>query len=805
MDGERKGDTDEGKDGKKGGRAKGSSVLVPPPPAPVKQVVPPPQASGGGWSPGSGRKVDLDTQDGDDRKTRDKVREKRDNWKESWKDRWRKPEKVDENSRDTFNDVSGPSQVLSGGDLMNLLKADRPAQAVSARRYTREELMCIGQLPMSKVKPPTLDAMIDKGNPSSTLLLMKTKADKASRRRGDGDEDDGDDDDGAGRRERRSNRDRGARKGESEEEDENDGWADRRGRRGHRVDRDARWGGGWNQDEWTNMHQEFMGKGDPQHPSAGSWQRADPAPQWDMPATTGAEGSLWEFTLGDIRKAEKSIAGGMSMKDYKASLRSAGDLVPERKSSDPFQDSGDGNFFVEEDEEDVSRASRGFGKWFGAGRAAEAAAAAAAAAGTVGVEATSPSAQPAAQPVQKAAPKAAAAAPASPACASRAAAAPAAPVAPGIVSGRATSSTAPVSPGRQASDSAHRSTEAEATSSASAAAAAQQQRQQESRDSHEPGRVLPEAGATAGSNSAGRSILSMLARPADGASSSASASQDASNSGQGKLSVADLFQIAKGQQLPPIPPVNSAPPRNTGGAAQDLPENMAQTEALKMASQLMWAAAAKASERPAPAGSRYPGFQQPGAPPYNAVHSAGRGQMGRGHDASWEAYAQAAMSMGRGAYPNSAPSSGYPHYPGARGHGYGSQYGAYGAHDDFSAQMMGERAGDGNNDAAAVMVAAAQAKAQQAHAAQVAAARAKAQQAHAAQAILRHGASEFGGVAHLSGAAAAAEGARSPFQASPGLAAPRASMGLGSSAGPATGPDSGAVEAVEDDAGCSQS
>lgn len=730
MDEERKGDTDEGKDGKKGGRAKGSSVLVPPPPAPVKQVVPPPQASGGGWSPGSGR------------------------------------------------------------------KADRPAQAVSARRYTREELMSIGQLPMSKVKPPTLHPMIDQGNPSSTLVLMKTKADKASRRRGDGDEDDGDDDDAGGRRERRGNRDRGARKGESEEEDENDGWADRRGRRGHRADRDARWGGGWNQDEWSNMHQEFMGKDDPQHPSAGSWQKANPPTQWDMPDAAGAEGSLREFTLGDIRKAEKSIAGGMSMKDYKASMRSAGDLVPERKSSDPFQDSGDGNFFVEEDEEDVSRASRGFGKWFGAGRAAEAAAAAAgasAAVGTVGVEATSPFDV---QPVQKAAAAAAAAAPVptfssvpaavSPACASRAAAAPAAPMAPGIVSGRATSSTAPVSPGRQAPEPAHRSTEV-------------------SQDSHEPGRALPEAGATAGSNSAGRSILSMLSRPADGASQSASASQDASNSGQSKLSVADLFQIAKGQQLPPIPPMNSAPPRNTGGAAQDLPENMAQTEALKMATQLMWAAAAKASERPAPAGSRYPGFQQPGVPPYNAgVHSAGTGQMRRGHDASWEAYAQAAMSMGRGAYPDSAPSSGYPHYPGARGNGYGSQYGAYGAHDDFSAQMMGERAGDGNNDAAAVAqaVAAAQVKAQQA---QVAAARANAQQAHAAQAKLRHGASsEFGGAAQLSGAAAA-EGARSPFQASPGLAAPRASMGLGSSAGPVTGADSGAVEAVEDDAGCSQS
>eukprot|EP00931_Biecheleriopsis_adriatica_P064398 TRINITY_DN39189_c0_g1_i1.p1 TRINITY_DN39189_c0_g1~~TRINITY_DN39189_c0_g1_i1.p1 ORF type:complete len:791 (+),score=206.61 TRINITY_DN39189_c0_g1_i1:123-2495(+) len=790
MDGERK-DKDrreseeelarkgQGKDGKKGGgkgldRPKGgnSALVPPPPPAPSK----PGSLAPSSWPQGPSSKAAVDVDVDGAGKGRDKARGK-DSWKEPWKERRRKQDKDEDGNNG--GDHLANSQVLNGGALLAMLQANPSG----ARRYTREDLLSIGQLPASNVKPANLHAMIDKDNASSTLCL-RSKGDKASRRRGDGDEDDYDED-GSNRRERRS-KDRGGRRGASDEEDDEivDDRGDWHGHKGQR------WGGSWHDDEWSGSKDFGAGS----HPSAASWQRSD-EPQWDMPeVSAGQEGSLLEFTLGDIRKAEKSIASGMSMNDYKASLRTGAAEAPaERKSSDPFQDGG--SFFVEEEEEeDMTKASRGFGKWFGSSRAAEQEAS----------PATTPTAVAApAGPVQQAPVPAAAPAPATPpgpilqtstpAVSSMPARPPAtansrptgqlvAPVAPGIVGGSAPSAP----PVQRHVEPARPSQRSPAASTASnhrvpAPAGPLGRREDRSSASAPSGGEATSAASTA-SNSAGRSILSMLGRPGDddgAATAPATASQEDAASAQAKLSVADLFQIAKGQQLPPIPPMTSAPPRNSGSASGGggAAANAAgeDVEALKMATQLMWAAAAKASGSAAnpPAGSRYPGYQQPGLAASYGV-GAGRGQaLGRGQ-AEWEAMAQAqaqaAMSMGRG---YGSGQFGYPQFPGARSAAYGAAGYHYASPDELAAQLSSERGFDSTSDVAAM-----------------AAAVAAAQQAKA-QASLGQRPSSF------AAGSAASEASRSAFQAGPGLEMPR---------GNATGLQAlSSKQGAEDDAGCSQS
>jgi len=717
-------EAEEGKDGKKGGgKPKGGAALVPPPPAPSKGV---PQT--GTWPPAPGRKVDSDVLGGD-ANNREKGRDKKDGWKDRGADRkqdnWKQDRrrKVDEVKKEFGGENSAGPQVLNGGALLSLLKANTPSHT----RYTREELFAIGQLPASKVKPPTLNVMIDKDNVASTLLFRRDKA----RRRGDGDEDD----DEEGRRERRPRGERG-RRGDSDDDDEEAEWPDRR-------PKDTRWSGGWKQDEWSKPNETVA------EPSQESWHQKgadESSPQWDMPDAGGPEGSLLEFTLGDIRKAEKSIASGMTMKDYKASLRTgpgAAEPAPERKGSDPFQDSGN-DFFFEEEEEDVSRASRGFGKWFASGRAAEAIEEPA----DPAVSSSAPAPTKAVAPAAAAPAHAAASAPtpAPPGATSAGTATfakPAAPVAPGIVSGSASTATAPlalrqpVPPGKATSSAA-------SVSNPRVPAPAGPLGKREEPQTREPGRVMNEdassngrasnssylwggqdssastttAGGSNGgeaqaqnlaTNAAGKSILSMLAgggsRPADTsgtapAAGAAVAAGTDSASNQGKLSVADLFQIAKGQQLPPIPPMTSAPPRNTGGAASArIPgagaseAEMNNDHALKMATQLMWAAAAKAGA--GPPGSRHPGLQQPGMSAYGSQNS-------------WEAYAQAQQAAmgysGRG-----GPAAGYQGYPGAMA------YGGYGmAGEELTAaqaQRLSELGFDGNPEVAKTVAALAAARA----------------------------------------------------------------------------------------------
>merc|ERR1719329_1532590 len=118
---------------------------------------------------------------------------------------------------------------------------------------------------------------------------------------------------------------------------------------------------------------------------------------WDMPDDgDAAKFNIEDFTLGDIRQAEKAISKGVSLSEYKSSLHAEratkGDTASEDvdlshaleaqplfkgEAEDPFRvdpDSGSPVFFFEEEREEnedssdfslgPQGASRGFGKWF---------------------------------------------------------------------------------------------------------------------------------------------------------------------------------------------------------------------------------------------------------------------------------------------------------------------------------------------------------------------------------------------------------------------------------------------------------
>eukprot|EP00747_Dinoflagellata_sp_TGD_P210101 gnl/TRDRNA2_/TRDRNA2_83426_c0_seq1.p1 gnl/TRDRNA2_/TRDRNA2_83426_c0~~gnl/TRDRNA2_/TRDRNA2_83426_c0_seq1.p1 ORF type:complete len:631 (-),score=157.06 gnl/TRDRNA2_/TRDRNA2_83426_c0_seq1:53-1945(-) len=243
---------------------------------------------------------------------RDNQKEKKDTWKER---RGKQDKsKVSDESKETRGENA---PALNGGTLLSMLKANMP----SVRRYTRQELLSIGQLPASRVKPPTLDEIIDKDNAESPLLL-KARMEKALRGKGLGEDWDGYEQEGAKeRRGRPNNRSR-------HERDDSD-------------DEDVR-----------RPEQETL----------------DDA--WDMP-NPNLKGSLDDFCLGDIRQAEKSINQGMSMADYKASLQKSGagrkpggPQPSAQRPEDPF--SAEKSVFIDENEDDM-RGPRGHRKWFGKG------------------------------------------------------------------------------------------------------------------------------------------------------------------------------------------------------------------------------------------------------------------------------------------------------------------------------------------------------------------------------------------------------------------------------------------------------
>lgn len=535
-----------------------------------------------------------DSRNRDGRKERDK--------KETWNQRRGKHEKGD--GKDD-GDGGKSGSPLSGGALLSMLKANPP----SYTRYTKEELLSIGQLAASRNKPSNLDILVDKENASSPLLV-RARGDKAQRKRGGDAEGDEEYDDGVL---------------QDRAEEEADGDDDHRGRKGGQR-------GEWKDDRRPMQQWSERGLRDSNRSAADraalDRRKADP---WDMPEsqTDVLEGNdLTALSMGDIRQAEKAMSKGMSMSDYKDSLQRPGarndrDAADDSKD-DPFADEDDGaneGFFMDdEDAPPQMRESRGFGKWFG-GRTAQ---------DTVDTESSW--------------------------------------MAPGI---------APLPSEGQLGEGSQRNDQHGALEPPSMSSIESLLNEEDSRPvqgaSHSgfsrTGTAAPSAevasSATGGSSDpAGKSILSMLGQQGDGTASP--------QGKQGKLSVAELFDSARGKELPPVPQgateKRAATAAATGaagggvgiGAGEESAEARMQREVLRMAQTFMWAAAAKAGQTPMP-----PGAQMPGYPPGYGANPASFGMGGgRGAESLQQAYAQAMAMHGRsGGYGGNFSMNG----PGGRG------------------------------------------------------------------------------------------------------------------------------------------
>eukprot|EP00927_Polykrikos_kofoidii_P013452 TRINITY_DN15865_c1_g1_i1.p1 TRINITY_DN15865_c1_g1~~TRINITY_DN15865_c1_g1_i1.p1 ORF type:complete len:828 (-),score=133.92 TRINITY_DN15865_c1_g1_i1:868-3351(-) len=552
---------------------------------------------------------------------RDKTKERKDNWKdrvdlkkEAWRDRQRKPHDNGLDVRGTeYGDVSTNPSRLSGGALLSMLKVASPAVI----RYTRDELLSISKLPASKVKPK-LHVTIDGENTNSPLLI-KTKPEK------DDFEEEGV---GAGG---------GCRTG--------GGFGD--GPSGCSV-RDSTCGGGYG-------FESGYGAGDwKAQPETAKHSEAQPEwatdSQWDMPDVSIKQGCLNEFTLGDIREAERSLSLGMSMSDYKASLRAAGGPNGGRggggrddganrdvmnavmrsnpaetlglKVKDDFFNNDNGHsprVFVDEDE-DLSCPSRGFGarlaRRTGGAKQDHVPLGKVSRDQSVGNEAFPPFAKH-----------------------------------------DSSSSARPsdVFGADRDKPSNH-----------------QQQGIAVAGDSGSKTDVGASDGGA--SNRAGRSILTMLGRKTDtvpssieppsvgsatdltqqpdlaGRSALAGVHGATSTAVEAKLSVEALFNFAEGKDMPPIPAAPRVPHE------EGIDTDKTQRDMVQMASQLMWAAA-KAKQPPAQLAGMFRGCNLPSSP-YGTMPSpfglAGGGpsptMLGREHAAAFhEAYTQAILSFGKAA------------------------------------------------------------------------------------------------------------------------------------------------------------
>jgi len=636
-------------------------------------------------------------------KGRDKAREKGEKGsgkdgrgegrKENWKERRGKQhDRYDGDSAATGgNDASGGdgrqrgnaenAEALNGGALLSLLKSHTP----SVRRYTREELFSIGQLAASKVKPDMLSEIIDKENAASPLLVRP----KVPRRNREGEEEDYDEEAAAGRRERRQR----ARRGDLEEEEEEE--VDRRRtRRWDQREQDR----GWKQEEQQPKGKGFgKGKGydeDGYGDGAGYRQYED---QWTAPPVKSSRGDEWEmpdvsesqnaslmdFTLGDIRKAERSINKGMSMSDYIKNTRADQHHAAASKPSRPVEETrgssgkdrsgkdsslnSSSGFFVEEDE-DVAQASRGFGKWFGRGV-------------ETGGKGMDDSNEEEADDLWD------------------------------MPDMQATGPLAGLPPGMLQAG----------LSKPSPSSSSQNRAEPRSPEAHPYGlssieRLLEESPSSKrdvdgrpGEDDSGpiapdKSILSMLGRPEGERDAQGSNAAAADQAKQGKLSVAELFHLAQGKELPSMPKATSLQKDDGDESAK---QKMQALEAM------MWQQMQAAAKAGMPSGSRFPGLVP--TPPYGAVPpnvntfglkgpgvAGAAAMMGRGTTQE-QLYAQAQaaqaaqaalLGAGRGGFPAggrgakgaqaSWPSvgAGYP-FPGSRG--YGSQgYGGYPAADFLS-------------------------------------------------------------------------------------------------------------------------
>jgi len=520
----------------------------------------------------------------------------------------------------------------NGAVLLSLLKAHPPG----AKPYMKEQLLSIGQLPASRVKPPSLSDVIDKENGASPLLF------KGNREK-DGEHGEAKRD-GESRRERREQRNGGATAGLPA------GRSDGGTLDGKEPDRRwSNWNGG------GNVEQRLpTGKAN------------DPDTQWDMPDASSNAGTfggdlsdLANFTLGDIRKAEKSMNGGMSFKDYKASLRAeevstgalqgavavsssnAAAAVAATVGDSPFGEEApggdaDSSFFAEKEVDDACGASRGFGKWFG-GRAEAAPATPATSTGTPRSAVIGTCAATATPPLAEVkSPRSA-----------QSMVGPLLPAATGSVTSAAAVAHRSPAGGRPQPQQPESPAAPLGLSSSIEALLAEEPVPPQRKPEPTPATAMPTVSASpvpagppaasspagAGSNLAGRSILSMLGRTsAPTASSTGTAAATEEGTQQGKLSVAQLFHLAQGKDLPPIPD-------SSGGAAaaNAQSERRAQWEAMR-AAQSMWTTA-KAQQPSMPSAGRFP---YPAGP---------CGDMPPGDHLLHEAYAQAMMGMGAAAWP----------------------------------------------------------------------------------------------------------------------------------------------------------
>lgn len=544
-------------------------------------------------------------------------REKKDGWKaqatENWKDgRRRRSDKVEDGKLEVLENVSGP-QALPTGDLLSMLKSK------TSKRYSREELLAISQLAPSRVKPPLLNSLIDSANKESPLLF-RGKSDKSGRRRGD-DEDEAEEENGS-RRDRRKDR---ARR-DSDDEDEA---SQRKG-----PVQPGRWDQRWKDEGSSHARYE---EAEAEHTAL--WAQGGEAPEWDMPdVATGNQGDLADFTMGDIRQAERSLKQGMSLKDYKASLKpgsseaATGHQAAQR--GDPVaapaqaQLEAEGSFFADDDEGEADDAggieqSRGFGKWFSSRPQAD-----------LEVEETIEEADEEAEedlwdmPTRPAVNSV-----------SSASSAPAGklggPALPGSVQSQ------PVAPGMQPVSSQQpqpaqaglQPLRREAPSRPAAAGLVRRA---------DPQEVLRQEESLSTTNSAGRSILSMLGRNNAGGDFAQAA--DPSTNGQdnkGKLSVAELFQIAKGKDVPPMPmPIPPSPQR------REVEEERARQEALH-SMQLMWGQGGPGPGLPH--SGRYMGFQHPGMMPFGPAPGGPHGGRPMGTPGQDDLYGDPyGMAMARG-------------------------------------------------------------------------------------------------------------------------------------------------------------
>jgi len=463
------------------------------------------------------------------------------------------PSRVEDRVEASF-EVGAPSEAdqvevaENNGEALRLAEPAENAEALEAEaaqrerlwaQFSKDDLMILKDLPQSHVKPINFDQSIDQDNGQ----ILRTKGDKEN----------GEDDRPARRRDRGDRADRGDRGGERgdrdrgrrnnfehdfEHEDQNEKWRNRHERHDRRENRHERERHDWHDRNDRDSRWSTWGYG-AHGAQADPWNTYDePEPQWDMPDTSAVNdgGSLLDCTLGDIRKYNAPPA---------PTPTSERNGIPEPPVQHVPLTAPEPEVQVREGvpKEDKQQ-SRGFSRWFANDK-------------------PSPEVKQDEdfEARRSEVPVVSAPAPLAPAPPTPVVVAPApapklaAPLAP--IAERPTAQ--PMTPGVLTGQS-------HSHSHAAGLHGATGMRNPPSAAAHGKGSYWNDrAQATAGSqkhgtNTAGSQILSMIGARQKEAVSHHEPSANVPN----KVTVADLFQIAKGQELPPIPAMSSqCPPSST--------------------------------------------------------------------------------------------------------------------------------------------------------------------------------------------------------------------------------------------------